>query len=108
MKSGWAAVLLTGLLVRAVAARAEDVTMLPVAPRIELASGITYIYRGGAAAAVYRLSESAERDGVEVGIREGVSAVVQPGGSVRDEEVIAAADEHDIAMVLTGQRHFRH
>jgi phosphoribosylaminoimidazolecarboxamide formyltransferase/IMP cyclohydrolase len=38
----------------------------------------------------------------------GASAVVQPGGSVRDEEVIAAADEHGLAMVFTGKRHFRH
>ena len=38
----------------------------------------------------------------------GITAVIQPGGSVRDEEVIAAADEHGIAMVFTGQRHFRH
>jgi phosphoribosylaminoimidazolecarboxamide formyltransferase/IMP cyclohydrolase len=38
----------------------------------------------------------------------GISAIIQPGGSVRDEEVIAAADRHDIAMVLTGRRQFRH
>jgi phosphoribosylaminoimidazolecarboxamide formyltransferase/IMP cyclohydrolase len=38
----------------------------------------------------------------------GVRAIVQPGGSVRDEEVIAAADEHNIAMAFTGQRLFRH
>ena len=38
----------------------------------------------------------------------GVSAVIQPGGSVRDPEVIAAANEHGIAMVFTGMRHFRH
>ena len=38
----------------------------------------------------------------------GVTAVIQPGGSVRDDEVIAAADEHEIAMVFTGVRHFRH
>jgi phosphoribosylaminoimidazolecarboxamide formyltransferase / IMP cyclohydrolase len=38
----------------------------------------------------------------------GARAVVQPGGSMRDEEVIAAADEHGIAMVFTGVRHFRH
>ena len=40
--------------------------------------------------------------------RAGVRAVVAPGGSIRDEEVIAAADEHGIAMVFTGMRHFRH
>jgi phosphoribosylaminoimidazolecarboxamide formyltransferase/IMP cyclohydrolase len=38
----------------------------------------------------------------------GVTAVVQPGGSLRDEEVIAAADEQGVAMVFTGERHFRH
>jgi phosphoribosylaminoimidazolecarboxamide formyltransferase / IMP cyclohydrolase len=38
----------------------------------------------------------------------GASAVIQPGGSVRDEEVISAADEHGIPMVFTGRRHFRH
>ncbi|KPC53325.1 bifunctional phosphoribosylaminoimidazolecarboxamide formyltransferase/IMP cyclohydrolase [Amantichitinum ursilacus] len=48
------------------------------------------------------------RDGVDVIAENGVSAIIQPGGSVRDEEVIAAADEHGIAMVVTGIRHFRH
>jgi phosphoribosylaminoimidazolecarboxamide formyltransferase/IMP cyclohydrolase len=48
------------------------------------------------------------RDGVDVAARAGVTAVVQPGGSVRDEEVVAAADEHGLAMVFTGRRHFRH
>lgn len=48
------------------------------------------------------------RDGVDQAAEAGVSAIVQPGGSVRDQEVIAAADEHDIAMVFTGQRQFRH
>jgi phosphoribosylaminoimidazolecarboxamide formyltransferase/IMP cyclohydrolase len=48
------------------------------------------------------------RDGLDVLARAGVVAVVQPGGSVRDGEVVAAADEHGIAMVLTGERHFRH
>ena len=38
----------------------------------------------------------------------GIRSVIQPGGSMRDNEVIAAADEHDIAMVFTGRRHFRH
>jgi phosphoribosylaminoimidazolecarboxamide formyltransferase/IMP cyclohydrolase len=38
----------------------------------------------------------------------GVTAIIQPGGSVRDEEVIAAADEHGIAMIFTGKRQFRH
>ena len=48
------------------------------------------------------------RDGLDVAAEFGVRAVIQPGGSVRDNEVIAAADEHDMAMVLTGMRHFRH
>jgi phosphoribosylaminoimidazolecarboxamide formyltransferase/IMP cyclohydrolase len=48
------------------------------------------------------------RDGLDAVAAAGARAVVQPGGSVRDAEVIAAADEHDIAMVFTGRRHFRH
>jgi phosphoribosylaminoimidazolecarboxamide formyltransferase/IMP cyclohydrolase len=48
------------------------------------------------------------RDGVDVLAAAGARAVVQPGGSVRDDEVIAAADEHDLAMLFTGMRHFRH
>jgi phosphoribosylaminoimidazolecarboxamide formyltransferase/IMP cyclohydrolase len=48
------------------------------------------------------------RDGIDVVARAGAQAVIQPGGSMRDDEVIAAADEHGIAMVFTGVRHFRH
>jgi phosphoribosylaminoimidazolecarboxamide formyltransferase/IMP cyclohydrolase len=48
------------------------------------------------------------RDGLEVVAKAGATAVIQPGGSVRDEDVIAAADEHGMAMVFTGIRHFRH
>ncbi len=48
------------------------------------------------------------RDGIDAAAEAGVTAVVQPGGSIRDEEVVAAADEHEIAMVLTGRRLFRH
>ena len=48
------------------------------------------------------------RDGVDVLAEAGAKAVIQPGGSMRDEEVIAAADEHGLAMVFTGYRHFRH
>ena len=48
------------------------------------------------------------RDGLDVVVDAGARAVIQPGGSVRDEEVIAAADEHGVAMVFTGVRHFRH
>ncbi len=48
------------------------------------------------------------RDGIDAAAEAGISAVIQPGGSVRDDEVIAAADEHGLAMVFTGIRHFRH
>ncbi|MGE0684901.1 MAG: bifunctional phosphoribosylaminoimidazolecarboxamide formyltransferase/IMP cyclohydrolase [Candidatus Binatia bacterium] len=48
------------------------------------------------------------RDGLDVAARAGATAVIQPGGSVRDKEVIAAADEHGMAMIVTGMRHFRH
>ena len=48
------------------------------------------------------------RDGVDEAAKAGVSAIVQPGGSLRDDEAIAAADEHGIAMILTGERHFKH
>jgi phosphoribosylaminoimidazolecarboxamide formyltransferase/IMP cyclohydrolase len=48
------------------------------------------------------------RDGIENAANVGISCVIQPGGSMRDDEIIAAADEHNIAMVFTGMRHFRH
>ena len=48
------------------------------------------------------------RDGLDAVAGFGISAVIQPGGSKRDDEVIAAADEHGMAMVFTGMRHFRH
>ena len=48
------------------------------------------------------------RDAVDIAVEAGVKAIIQPGGSIRDEEVIKAADEHGIAMVFTGQRYFRH
>jgi len=47
-------------------------------------------------------------DGLEEGIRAGVTAAIQPGGSVKDPDVVAAADAAGIAMVVTGQRHFKH
>jgi phosphoribosylaminoimidazolecarboxamide formyltransferase/IMP cyclohydrolase len=47
-------------------------------------------------------------DGLEVGIEAGITAVIQPGGSRRDDEIIVTADKAGIAMVLTGLRHFRH
>ncbi len=48
------------------------------------------------------------RDGVDAAAEHGIDAIIQPGGSMRDDEVIAAANEHGIAMVFTGMRHFRH
>jgi phosphoribosylaminoimidazolecarboxamide formyltransferase/IMP cyclohydrolase len=48
------------------------------------------------------------RDGIDAAAAAGIRAVIQPGGSMRDAEVIGAADEHGIAMVFTGIRHFRH
>ena len=70
--------------------------------------------KAGAAADLLRGSVAASdaffpfRDGLDAVAEAGATAVVQPGGSVRDEEVIAAADEHGLAMVFTGRRHFRH
>ena len=48
------------------------------------------------------------RDGAMVGIREGVTSIIQPGGAIRDWDVIDCCNEHDVAMVFTGQRSFRH
>jgi phosphoribosylaminoimidazolecarboxamide formyltransferase/IMP cyclohydrolase len=48
------------------------------------------------------------RDGIDAAAEVGITAVIQPGGSMRDVEVIAAADEHGMAMVFTSVRHFRH
>ena len=48
------------------------------------------------------------RDGLDEAAKAGITAVIQPGGSIRDEEVIAAADEHNLAMIFTGMRHFKH
>jgi phosphoribosylaminoimidazolecarboxamide formyltransferase/IMP cyclohydrolase len=48
------------------------------------------------------------RDGIDEAAKYGITAVIQPGGSVRDNEVIAAANEHGLAMVVTGIRHFKH
>ena len=48
------------------------------------------------------------RDGIDAAAEAGISAIIQPGGSMRDEEVIEAANEHGMAMVFTGMRHFRH
>jgi len=48
------------------------------------------------------------RDGVDVAASGGVVAIIQPGGSTKDDEVIGAAEEHGISMLFTGRRHFRH
>ncbi len=48
------------------------------------------------------------RDGLDAAAQAGITAVIQPGGSIRDQEVVKAADEHQMAMILTGVRHFRH
>jgi len=48
------------------------------------------------------------RDTIDIVAKEGISAIIQPGGSNRDDEVIEAANEHNISMVLTGIRHFKH
>jgi phosphoribosylaminoimidazolecarboxamide formyltransferase/IMP cyclohydrolase len=48
------------------------------------------------------------RDGVDAAAKAGIKAVIQPGGSKKDDEVIAAADEHGMAMIFTGMRHFKH
>jgi phosphoribosylaminoimidazolecarboxamide formyltransferase/IMP cyclohydrolase len=48
------------------------------------------------------------RDGIDEAARAGVTAIIQPGGSMRDGEVIQAADEHRMAMIFTGLRHFKH
>ena len=48
------------------------------------------------------------RDGIDMAAEAGITAVIEPGGSMRDDEVVAAADEHGMAMVFTRMRHFRH
>jgi phosphoribosylaminoimidazolecarboxamide formyltransferase/IMP cyclohydrolase len=48
------------------------------------------------------------RDGIDAAAENGILSIIQPGGSIRDNEIIEAADEHGIAMVFTGERHFRH
>jgi phosphoribosylaminoimidazolecarboxamide formyltransferase/IMP cyclohydrolase len=48
------------------------------------------------------------RDGIDEAAKSGATAIIQPGGSIKDDEVIAAADEYDMTMVFTKMRHFRH
>jgi phosphoribosylaminoimidazolecarboxamide formyltransferase/IMP cyclohydrolase len=73
--------------------------------RMKAASAVSELLRGSVAASDAFFPF---RDGLDAVAAAGATAVVQPGGSVRDEEVIAAADEHNLAMVFTGRRHFRH
>jgi phosphoribosylaminoimidazolecarboxamide formyltransferase/IMP cyclohydrolase len=77
--------------------------------RVE-AAGIAVAKAGGRAKGAAAASDAffPFRDGLDVLARAGVAVVVQPGGSVRDGEVVSAADEHGVAMVMTGERHFRH
>lgn len=70
-----------------------------------------YLRSGGQAPAALVAASDAFfpfRDGLDAAATLGISAIVQPGGSIKDQEVIAAADEHGLAMVMTGMRHFRH
>ena len=48
------------------------------------------------------------RDGIDAAVTMGISSIIQPGGSIRDDEVIEAVNEADVAMLFTGMRHFRH
>jgi phosphoribosylaminoimidazolecarboxamide formyltransferase/IMP cyclohydrolase len=48
------------------------------------------------------------RDGIDAAVSAGITAVIQPGGSIRDKEIIQAVDEQQVAMIFTGMRHFRH
>jgi phosphoribosylaminoimidazolecarboxamide formyltransferase/IMP cyclohydrolase len=48
------------------------------------------------------------RDGLDAAVQAGITTVIQPGGSIRDAEIIKAADEQGVAMIMTGMRHFRH
>jgi len=48
------------------------------------------------------------RDGIDAAAEVGIKAIIQPGGSMRDDEVIEAANEHGISMIFTGMRHFKH
>jgi phosphoribosylaminoimidazolecarboxamide formyltransferase/IMP cyclohydrolase len=84
------------------------------AARIAARKAVDIAAQAGLAAPLTRGSVAASdaffpfADGLLVAIEAGATAVIQPGGSVRDEEVIKAADDRGIAMVFTGTRHFRH
>ena len=66
-------------------------------------SGLTLVGSAAASDAFFPF-----RDGLDVVVQAGAKAIIQPGGSMRDEEVIAAADEQGVTMVFTNTRHFRH
>ena len=68
----------------------------------------TWAITPSSAGSAFRAGGGCGASGADAGAAAGIAAVIQPGGSVRDDEVIAAADEHGIAMVFTGMRHFRH
>ena len=55
-----------------------------------------------------RINQPRRGNGLDGAVDAGATAVVQPGGSVRDDEVVAAANEHGLTMVFTGERHFKH
>ena len=61
-----------------------------------------------AAIKIFAANGVAKTKMADIAAEAGVKAIIQPGGSIRDDEVIQAADEHDIAMVFSGQRYFRH
>ena len=56
----------------------------------------------------HQMHSSPFRDGIEAASKAGIKAIIHPGGSIRDDDIIAAANEHNIAMVFTGMRHFKH
>ena len=80
---------------------------LKVLLRGEIADSVER-FAQAAARAGHEVTEAAVQAGYQAAIEAGATAAIQPGGSVRDEEVIAAADEREVAMVFTGARHFRH
>jgi phosphoribosylaminoimidazolecarboxamide formyltransferase/IMP cyclohydrolase len=101
-KDGQTAGIGAGQMSRVDSARIASQKALDAAEALGLAEPLT---KGSAVAseAFYPFA-----DGLLASIAAGATAVIQPGGSMRDQEVIDAADEHGIAMVFTGMRHFRH
>jgi phosphoribosylaminoimidazolecarboxamide formyltransferase/IMP cyclohydrolase len=101
-KDGQTAGIGAGQMSRVDSARIAAIKAEEAAKALGLATPLT---RGSAVASEAFLPFA---DGLLSAIAAGATAVIQPGGSMRDEEVIAAADEHGVAMVFTGMRHFRH